>query len=158
MTRRETCPQPEQFGDATVPAFGYELIRNQLIPELLGKESASILYWSGRKLARLYPAGSEEKIPLFFEQAGWGTLELVDKSRKKMDFECRSSLIDYQIKEDQDSALFSLEAGFIAEQIQQIYGFIAEAVTEIKTGKNKKVIFHIKWDASDPVPANQSSK
>lgn len=151
MTKKETSPQPEQYGDTTVPAFGYELIRNQLIPELLGKETGSILYWAGRKLARLHPLESEEKIAVFFEQAGWGNLELTEKGKSKMVFECHSALIESRIKDNPGSVQFTMEAGFIAEQIQKIHGFVAEAYTEVRTGRVKKVVFLVKWDAKDTV-------
>ncbi|MCO7175979.1 YslB family protein [Sporolactobacillus kofuensis] len=151
MTRNENCPQPEHYGDATVPAFGYELIRNVLIPELLGKETASILYWSGRKLARQYPLNNEQEIITFFERAGWGTLEQVSKSKNTMTFECTSPLVESRIKDYPDSGSFSLEAGFIAEQIQHQNGYVAETYMEMKTGRQKKVIFLIKWDVKDSV-------
>lgn len=151
MARNETCPQPEHYGDATVPAFGYELIRDLLIPELLGKETASILYWSGRKLASRYPLENEQQIIDFFDRAGWGKLEQVSKVKNKMTFECSSPLIDSRIKDFPESGSFSLEAGFIAEQIQHQTGCVAETYMEIKSGRQKKVVFLIKWDAKDPI-------
>jgi hypothetical protein len=151
MTRNATCPQPEHYGDATVPAFGYELIRNLLIPELLGKETASILYWSGRKLARQYPLDNEQQIIDFFNRAGWGNLEQVNKAKNKTIFECSSPLVEARINDFPDSGNFSLESGFIAEQIQHQTGCVAETYMEIKTGRQKKVVFLIKWDAKDPV-------
>ncbi|MCQ2008612.1 MAG: YslB family protein [Sporolactobacillus sp.] len=151
MTRNNTCPQPEHYGDATVPAFGYELIRNLLIPELLGKETASILYWSGRKIARQYPLDNEQQIIDFFDQAGWGVLEQVNKEKNKMTFECSSPLVESRIKDYSDSSSFALESGFIAEQIQRQTGCVAESYMETKTGRQKKVIFLIKWDVKDPV-------
>ncbi|MCO7124779.1 YslB family protein [Sporolactobacillus shoreicorticis] len=156
MTRGKTCPQPEHYGYATVPAFGYELIRNLLIPELLGKETASILYWSGRKIARQYPLDNEQQIIDFFDRAGWGQLKQVAKAKNKLTFECDSPIVESRINDYPDSGSFSLEAGFIAEQIQRQTGCIAESYMETKTGRQKKVIFLIKWDAKDPVgTANQ---
>lgn len=151
MTRGDIYPQPEHFGDASVPAFGYELIRNELISELLGEEAASILYWSGRKIGRHYPLNSEEQLTEFFAQAGWGTLTLVEKGKNKITFDCRSALIESRIKDYPESVVFTLEAGFIAEQMQRILGFVAETYTEIRTGREKKVIFSVKWDAKDSV-------
>lgn len=151
MKRSEVCPQPEQFGDAAVPAFGYELIRSLLIPEILGKESATILYWSGRKIARQYPLDSEDKITKFFEQAGWGNLKLIESGKDKKVYECDSALIESRIKDHPASVLFTMEAGFLAEQIQKINGYVAEAYTDIHTGRRKNVVFTVKWDAKDPV-------
>ncbi|RYM06887.1 DUF2507 domain-containing protein [Sporolactobacillus sp. THM7-7] len=154
MTRDNSFPRPEHYGDLSVPAFGYELMRNQLLPELLGEECASILYWAGRKIARQYPLDSEEQIAAFFAQAGWGKLELTEKKKSKISFECHSPLIESRIKDHPRSAVFSLEAGFIAEQMQRQLGCIAETYTEIRTGRNKKVVFLVKWDAKDPVLSN----
>lgn len=156
MSKKEMIPGPEQFGDASVPAFGYELLRNQLLPELLGKETASILYWAGRKLARNYPAETEEDIENFFTHAGWGDLKLTESGKTKMVFECHSSLIESRIKDHPNTVQFTMEAGFLAEQIQKIHGFIAETYTDIHTGRNKRVIFSVEWDAKDPAgPVSQ---
>ncbi|MCL1630564.1 YslB family protein [Sporolactobacillus sp. CPB3-1] len=151
MKKNETRPQPEHYGEATVPAFGYELIRSLLIPELLGKETASILYWSGRKLARQYPLENEQQVIDFFDRAGWGTLSLISKTKNKMTFECSSPLIASRIHDYPDSGSFSLEAGFIAEQIQRQTGYVAESYMETKNGKQKKVVYSVKWDAKDPI-------
>lgn len=151
MMTVDDYPRPEHYGEATVPAFGYELIRNKLLPELLGEEYASILYWSGRKIARHYPMDNEGQLTDFFEWAGWGELTLAEKSKKKIVFECRSPLIEARIQENPNASSFALEAGFVAEQMQHILGCIAEAMTEIQKGRHKKVIFMVKWDASDPV-------
>ncbi|MFT8318564.1 MAG: YslB family protein [Sporolactobacillus sp.] len=151
MTKDENYPKPEHYGDATVPAFGYELIRNELLPELLGKEAASILYWSGRKIARLYPMTSEEEVAAFFNQAGWGNLSLTDRGKNKLVFECQSALIESRIKDHPGTVLFTMEAGFLAQQIEMIHGYIAETYSDIRTGHHKKVIFNVKWDSRDIV-------
>ncbi|RYL93829.1 DUF2507 domain-containing protein [Sporolactobacillus sp. THM7-4] len=151
MARGDFYPQPEHYGDASVPAFGYELFRNELLPELLGEECASILYWSGRKIARHYPLDNEAQIMTFFSQAGWGDLELIEKGKNKIIFECHSAIIESRIKDHPGSVIFTLEAGFIAEQIQRILGCIAETYTEVRTGRNKKVVFTVRWDAKDRV-------
>jgi hypothetical protein len=151
LRKKEIITQPEHFGDAVVPAFGYELIRNFLIPELLGNETASILYWAGRKIARLYPAESEEQLPLFFQQAGWGTLECVAKGPKQIVFDLHSPLVASRIEDHPRTVLFTMEAGFLAQQIQHMYGYMAETYSDIRTGRDKKVKFAVKWDSKDPV-------
>ncbi|WP_028982758.1 YslB family protein [Sporolactobacillus terrae] len=155
MTRNETCPQPEHYGDATVPAFGYELIRNLLIPELLNKETAPILYWSGRKLARRYPLENEQQIIDFFTRAGWGHLQQVSQSKNKTTFECSSALVEARIKDFPNTDSFSLESGFIAEQIQHQTGCVTETYMEVKNGRQKKIVFQVKWDAKDHVHNNE---
>jgi len=53
----------------TVPAFGYELIREELISDLLGKDRPAILYWAGKRLARNYPLFSLDEMKEFFLNA-----------------------------------------------------------------------------------------
>ena len=50
--------------------LGATLIRDALIPDILGKDN-NILYWAGRRLARLFPLAKDEELPIFFEQANW---------------------------------------------------------------------------------------
>ncbi|MBU8909173.1 DUF2507 domain-containing protein, partial [Desertibacillus haloalkaliphilus] len=54
--------------------FGYDLIRNDVLQDLLGKDHDAILYWIGRSLARKYPVSTVEDAILFFEKADWGNL------------------------------------------------------------------------------------
>lgn len=157
MAKMTTHPMTEHYGDLQTPAFGYELLRNALIPELLGEESALILYWSGRKLARIYPFETSEAIIVFYKQAGWGDLELVDKNKNQMIYELHSNIIQSRIKDNPD-AVFTLEAGFLAEQIQQQTGCVTEAYTEVKTGKEKKVSFLLKWDKKDRIETEKGKK
>lgn len=137
---KPTSEETERF----VPLFGYELLKNDLLPELLGKEHNSILYWAGKSLARKYPTTCFEEIIDFFNKAGWGTLVLVKESRTEAIFELTSELFS-------DKKTFStpLESGFLAEQIEIIKGFITETNEVTKTGKVKKVIYHVKWDRLD---------
>ncbi|GGE42384.1 hypothetical protein GCM10011391_21470 [Pullulanibacillus camelliae] len=143
-------PRIETYGDKQVPAFGFELLRTVLLQELLGEETEPILYWSGRKLARAYPCANNDELILFFERAAWGTLELVSETRGKIKFELRSDLIDARFKNKSDYH-YSLESGFLAEQIQTIKGYTADAQVEVKGSRDRKVTFLIAWDLKDPI-------
>lgn len=147
---KQKYPQMETYGEHQVSAFGFELLRTVLIPELLGDETPSILYWSGRKLARHYPLNDLSELPLFFERAGWGNLEIQDEQKDKCGIWLSSELIEARLKLD-ETPVFSLEAGFLAEQFEQIKGFTTEAYTEPKPNRHKKIEFQIKWDLKDPV-------
>ena len=74
----------------------------------------------------------------------------VEESRGKIHFELTSDIITARLIDNPNST-FTLESGFLAEQIQNIKGYITESYTEIKNGRNKKVTFQIKWDIKDPV-------
>ncbi|HEX7066335.1 MAG TPA: YslB family protein [Bacillales bacterium] len=134
--------------DETIPAFGYELLRNVLIPDLLGKEQATILYWAGKKLARNYPLESTEDIQSFFKQAGWGNLSVDTEGRNKIIFSLTPETSSLKPKEMKETS-FELEAGFLAQQIQMIKKRYADARDSVR--KKKVVSFTVEWDPKDPV-------
>ncbi|MFE8703785.1 YslB family protein [Cytobacillus sp. FJAT-54145] len=143
--------QIEQVTDpiVSVSAFGYELIRDILLPELLGKETPAILYWAGKGLARKFPLDSIEQVVDFFEQAGWGTLSLIEHKKNELEFELSSELITRRFK-IKDDCSFQLEAGFLAQQIESQRKTTAEAYEHPKK-RAGKVIFTVKWDKKDVV-------
>jgi predicted hydrocarbon binding protein len=124
-----------------IPLFGYDLLREDVLPDLLGKEHNIILYWAGKSLARKYPINTIEEIITFFQRAGWGELSLVKEKKSELTFELTSSLFEHK-----KNIVKPLEAGFLAEQVQNIMGYITET-NEDK--KKQKVIFHVKWDTHD---------
>lgn len=63
--------------------FGYDLIRNDVLSELLGTEKETLLYWVGKSTARSYPLETTDELISFFEKAQWGTLSLVKKNPMK---------------------------------------------------------------------------
>ncbi|ANB61694.1 YslB family protein [Anoxybacteroides amylolyticum] len=141
--------QHETLESITVPGFGYELLREVLLPDLLGKETTSILYWAGKRLARQYPLDTFEEIIAFFAKAGWGTLTVINERRDELEVELTGELIATRISMNNDCS-FSLEAGFLAQQMEQQKRCIAEAYEQPKK-RAKKVIFTIKWDQRDAV-------
>ncbi|SDH34782.1 Protein of unknown function [Alteribacillus persepolensis] len=120
------------------PAFSYTLLRNDIIPELLGQEESDILYWSGKRVARKYPADSLEDIHSFFRHAGWGELKTAKEKRREVHFELTISPAD-----DHLSINRHLEAGFLAEQIEHIKGKAAETYI---LEKRESITFEVHWD------------
>jgi predicted hydrocarbon binding protein len=135
--------------DIDISSFGYEIIREILLPDLLGKETASILYWAGKSLARKYPLETMEEIISFFEKAGWGTLTIVSEGKDELEFELTSPLIITRLSYKEDCT-FQLEAGFLAQQIEQQKKRITEAYEQPKK-RAKKVVFTVKWDKKDMI-------
>ncbi len=132
-----------------ISGFGYELLRNDLLLELLGKEQHDILYWAGKMIARKYPLATFEEIIEFFESAGWGTLTVVDEKKQEVHFVLTSELVTYRNQHKKDVS-YQLEAGFLAMQIQQQIDVIAETYEE-QSKRSDKVKFQVKWDLKDPV-------
>lgn len=122
--------------------FGYELLRDHVLPSILGPNEKEILYWSGKEIARKFPVFQTDEIPMFFSTAGWGKLVL-EKLSKDEAF--------YLLTVEADDEKFSdrhhdLESGFIAEQYQKINGFLTECFVNPKR-KGKNIEFQVKWDA-----------
>jgi predicted hydrocarbon binding protein len=133
----------------TIPFFGYELIREILLDDLLGKDSPQILYWAGKNLARKYPVESIDEIIRFFQLSGWGNLSLVDEKNQEYTFELTGDIISHRLQWKKDCS-FQLEAGFLAQQIQQQKKKLTEAFEQPKKRTNK-VVFTVKWDKKDIV-------
>ncbi|CAM3751497.1 YslB family protein [Mesobacillus zeae] len=139
----------ESASQPAASAFGYELIRDVLLPDLLGKNEPDILYWAGKKLARKYPLGSMEEIFDFFRYADWGLLSIKEEKRKEMVLELQGELISYRLKENSNLS-FQLEAGFLAQQFAMQKQATAETF-EHSGRRSGRIKFTVKWDSSDPL-------
>lgn len=106
--------------------LNYTLLRDLLLPQLLGAENASILYWAGKDLARQLPLANLAAFPDFFQQFNFGELTLQGQGKHQYRF-----LLTGHVVTQRQAAFatpeFQLETGFLAQQIQQITGAIAEA-------------------------------
>lgn len=133
--------------EINISGFGYELLREHVIHDILGNDTANILYWSGKSLARKFPLHSMDEIISFFEHAGWGNLTISKIGRSEMELELTSDLITYRFEMNNECS-FQLEAGFLAQQIEFQKKLLTEAYEQQKRKANK-VIFTVKWDKSD---------
>lgn len=138
-----------QTEESQVPAFGYELIREVLLNDILGKDSNQILYWAGKQLARKFPLNGEQEVVAFFQNAGWGHLEIIKFSKTEMELSLTGEIISRRLDLYPDCH-FQLEAGFLAEQFTLQKKFLSESTEEIKR-RAKKVTFTIQWDPRDPI-------
>lgn len=147
-TTRSARPEIH-LDEISVPSFGYELLREEVLTNILGKDSPDILYWSGKKLARSYPLPSLTEITLFFEKAGWGQLIMKKEQKNELFFELTSPLISNRIQKQKDSH-YKLEAGFIAQQIEIQTGMITEAYEQVQK-KLETVEIIVRWDHKDHI-------
>jgi hypothetical protein len=134
---------------SSVSLFGYELIRDDLISDLLGKDEPEILYWAGKKLARKYPLYSIEEMIAFFHEADWGILSIKEEKRKELCLSLTGELVSNRLRKDKNTT-FQLEAGFLAQQIEWQKKVVAEAF-EHPNKRSNIVQFTIKWDSHDPL-------
>jgi predicted hydrocarbon binding protein len=129
--------------------FGYELLRGDLLPDILGKDTPEILYWAGKRLARKYPFNTLGEIIDFFNRAAWGELSLKSENKNEMEFELISPIMVSRVKSKAEH-FFQLEAGFLAQQIQNQKEVVTEAF-EHPVKRSHKVQFTLKWDNKDPI-------
>lgn len=130
----------EQLETPAIPLFGYSLIREMLLPAILGKETPSILYWGGKELARKYPLQTIEEIYDFFLRAGWGNLTVKKERKNEIHFELNNIPRNDRLNNDD----FQIEAGFLAETIGTIKKGKAETFVQTKKG-GQMALFTIKW-------------
>ncbi|MDT8859465.1 YslB family protein [Alkalihalobacillus sp. MEB130] len=123
--------------------FGYDLIRNDVLKDVLGKEHDSILYWIGKSLARKYPLSNEEETIHFFEKANWGILTKVKEKKQLHIFELQAPWID-----SKDERCYQLEAGFLAQQLESWYECITGATY---TMKKELIVITVETDKRDPI-------
>ena len=137
----------KQLCDDTVSIFSKELLRDILLPDLLGKDHSQILYWSGKQLARKFPLNNVEDIIDFFRNAGWGELAEEKRSKYESEFILSGNIISRRF-DLSDKCEFHLEAGFLAQQIEFQKKRITEAAPEPKR-KAAKVKLLVRWDTKD---------
>ena len=128
------------------------VLRDVLIPAVLDKETDGILYWAGKDLARQFPVESTSSIVALFDQLGFGHLKLNKQTSKQQIW-----LLDGQLVTDRltlPRPNFTLEAGFLAQQIELQTNATTEAqVTEQKKNMVEILVQHnIKDSASDIEP------
>lgn len=117
--------------------FASATIRDVLLPAILGKETNGILYWIGKDLAREYPVQTIDELVLLTRQLGFGELRLIKSSNLEHTFELAGPLVEERLAIDKEQTSFTLEAGFIAQELEFQLGLNTEA--EVESIKHKKV-------------------
>ncbi|WP_430536142.1 YslB family protein [Listeria rocourtiae] len=139
----------EIVNEKMIPVFGYELIRDTLLPNVLGEETPHILYWAGKELARKYPLETLDELTDFFQQASFGDLEVISEKKDEMHLLLSGEMTALRLNND-GNVTFKLEAGFIAEQVQHQKQLYSESYEEVdKRKKTVKII--VKWDRKESV-------
>jgi predicted hydrocarbon binding protein len=139
--------QTDESRSSTV--FGLELLRGDLLPDILGKDTPEILYWAGKRLARKYSFNTLDEIIDFFNRAAWGELTLKSENQNEMEFELISPIMVSRVKSKSEH-FFQLEAGFLAQQIENQKEVVTEAF-EHPVKRSHKVQFTLKWDNKDHI-------
>lgn len=143
----EQAEQPKK--SLLVPIFGLEVLRDDLIPELLGDEAGHILYWAGKSIARKYPLENFEGITDFFQKTSWGDLTIVKEKKEELQLLLTGEAISHRFEVEKEPT-FKLEAGFIAEQFQMQKNYYTESYDELDSRKKQAKII-VKWDRKEVV-------
>ncbi|WP_137597516.1 YslB family protein [Paucilactobacillus kaifaensis] len=122
------------------------VLRDVLIPSILGDETSGILYWAGKDLAHQFPVSNSDQLTLIFEQLGFGQLTKQKSSAKQQVWLLDGPIVAQRLKNNHPD--FNLEAGFIAQQIE----FQTNAITEAQITEQKKgnVQITVQSDLKDP--------
>lgn len=112
-------------------------MRDVLLPAILGKETDGILYWIGKDLAREYPVQTIDDLTLLTNQLGLGDLKLVKDSHLQHTFELSGPIVEERLALDKEKTSFTLEAGFIAQELEFQLGTVTEA--EVDSIRHKTV-------------------
>jgi predicted hydrocarbon binding protein len=132
-----------------IPVFGYVLIRDILLNDILGKDSPQVLYWAGKQLARKFPLSEMNEVISFFNNASWGKLEISKQTKDEMIVSLSGEIIKRRLLLN-NQCHFQLEAGFLAEQISMQKKLTTEAAEEAKR-RASTITLTIKWDSKDPI-------
>lgn len=108
---------------------GYDVLRYISLPEILGDQSDTLLYFMGKNLARKMEINTIEDIVYIFDKLGWGRLELIKEKKKELFFHLMADSVAERLQASFDE--FRMEAGFLAEALQLINETECECVEEI---------------------------
>lgn len=136
----------KSYESKSINSFGYDMLREILLNDILGKNEDFILYLAGRHLARKFPSSSFEELEEQCHWFGFGTLILEKEKRNRLSVRLTSSHIEQRLYLFKDAS-FQLEAGFLAEQVQQIKQCTTEGTEEKR--KKDTVYFSLQWDQKD---------
>lgn len=109
---------------------GYDILRYIGLPELLGEEKNTLLYFMGKNLARKFNIQTLDDIYFLFDQLGWGKLELTKQKKREYTFQLLADAIVLRLKAPFDTD-FRLEAGFLSEALHLVEDRECECVENI---------------------------
>ena len=131
--------------------WGQEFLRDVLIPDLLGNDTHSILYWAGKRMANRYPLSSSQDLITFFAQTGLGKLDLISQSKTKINWQLGGQLVKKRLAIN-PKCDFMFEAGFLAKNAEQNHHLNAEAEINPKKIKRGQILIQIISNPNHKLP------
>ena len=127
----------------TVNSFAIAVLRDGLIENVLKEDAANIMYWAGKDLASQFFTKTLSGIETFFSTSGWGELEMTSQADNRQVWKMTGQTVADRFLSN-DNPDFSLEAGYLAKQLENQLGTIAEAT--YTTNKKDTVNFTVITD------------
>lgn len=125
------------------------LLRDRLLPNLFRDDEADILYWAGKELARDYDLSSVEDLAALMTQLSFGKLTLEEKKKTSYTFHLKGEIVHERLKANSE-ANFSLEAGFIAQAVQNLSKHYTESSYTVDK-KARLVRIQLETDPKEPL-------
>lgn len=110
--------------------LGQDILRYVTLPQVLGQQKDTILYFIGRNLSRSLHIEVLDDVIYLFNKFKWGHLELVKEKKKHLIFHLMSDEVVTRLEAPFETD-FRLEAGFLAESIAKITERPAECIETI---------------------------
>ncbi|MCK8617287.1 YslB family protein [Fructobacillus sp. M158] len=120
-------------------AFASLLLRNGLLQNLLTDDYANITYWAGKELARQFPLESIAEITDFFDKAAFGDLAITYQGEAEQQWVLSGPVVADRLALNRQ-ADFSLEAGFLAQQVELQNEAVSESYFQVVTRKHAVTI------------------
>ncbi|MCH4163468.1 MAG: YslB family protein [Lentilactobacillus diolivorans] len=137
--------------------LGQELIRDDLLPSILGSDYHEISYWAGKHLARTHQLANYDDLTTFFDQFKMGHLTLLKRSGNQIKWQLDGDVVTNRLDLFDDPDFF-LEAGFIAQNCQTILNRQAESEIE-KTNPSKGFVLITTFISKDkPIEGSNSTQ
>lgn len=141
MSKLQQLLPISQLDELYTTGAGYDILRYLSLPDLLGTEAKTLLYFMGRNLAGKLDIKVIEDVYATFEKLGWGRLELIKEKKNEFIFHLMSDSVVQRLKAPFNTE-FRLEAGFLAGAIQQIKEIECECTEEINS-RIHQVVFSV---------------
>ncbi|GIC70129.1 YslB family protein [Fructobacillus tropaeoli] len=140
----------------TVSAFAPLLLRDALLANILTDDYANITYWAGKELARQFPVETSAHLPAFFEKAAFGDLTIKYQSGDQQQWLLSGAMVEDRLATNHQ-ADFSLETGFLAQQLELQEEVVAEGTFQV-SARQQTVTVTILTDMSHKISSLTSSE
>jgi len=131
MVKKQQLLPVSLLTDLDSQTVGYDVLRYISLPQLLGQETDTLLYYMGRNLARAFDIKTLEDVYFMFDKLGWGRLEPMKERKNSIVFSLMADAVVKRLKAPFPTE-FRLEAGFLAEAMQLIHNCECECTESVQ--------------------------